>query len=98
MILNRAKKPTLTKYIFYLIPAMVLTGLVFVLTYNQAMHPGDQVSFKSDILAYMQDAMGIDSGYSYPYRLFFWCVRGLAFFMPVELSIAIVVAGLNLLA
>jgi hypothetical protein len=92
------KKRPITDYSIYLFLCLVLTGLLFVLTYNQAMHPGDQVMFKSDILAYMQDAMGIDSGYSYPYRLFFWCVRGLAFFMPVEVSIATVVAGLNLLA
>ncbi len=96
--MHKAKRLSISKYVFFLIPALILTGLVFVLTFNQAMHPGDQVSFKSDILAYMQDAMGIDSGYSYPYRLFFWCVRALSFFMPVEVSIAIVVAGLNLLA
>lgn len=72
---------------------LVLAGLVLFLTYNQAVSAlTDGYNYKSDILAYMKEAQGIDSGYSFPYPIMFWCIALLNLFLPIEWASAVVVA------
>ena len=77
---------------------LLLAGVMLYLTYNQAwyaMHDMTDVAFHSDILAYMKEAMGIDSGYSFPYPIMFWLTRLLDLVLPIEWSIAMVITGLQ---
>ena len=54
--------------------------------------------YNSDILAYMQEMQGIDSGYSFPYPLFFAMGRFFNLFLPIDLAITVAEVLLNGLA
>lgn len=81
-----------TEYIVSGLLLVVLAGLMLFLTYNQAISAlTDGYLYKSDILAYMKEAQGIDSGYSFPYPIMFWFIALLNLFLPIEWSSAVVV-------
>lgn len=81
-----------TEYIWSGMLLVLLAGLMLFLTYRQAVSAlTDGYNYKSDILAYMQEAQGIDSGYSFPYPIMFWFIAFLNLFLPVEWASAVVV-------
>ena len=45
--------------------------------------------YNSDILAYMQEMQGIDSGYSFPYPVFFAIGRFFNLFLPIDRAITV---------
>lgn len=89
------------EYMLFGFLLMLLAGLTLYLTYNQAWYAINNmtnIAYHSDILAYMQEAMGIDSGYSFPYPIMFWLTRLLHLVLPIEWSIAIVITLLHVLS
>lgn len=73
---------------------VLLAGLMLFLTYKQAVSAlTDGYNYKSDILAYMKEAQGIDSGYSFPYPIMFWLIALLNVFLPIEWASAAVVTA-----
>ena len=78
-----------------------LAGLMLYLTYQQAWYAINGLTdeaYHSDILAYMKEVQGIDSGYSFPYPIMFWLMRLLHLVMPIEWAASIVITSLQCLS
>lgn len=87
-----------TEYLFTMALLAVLAGLTLYLTYHQAWYAINGMTdqaYHSDILAYMQKVMGIDSGYSFPYPVLFWLTGLLYKGMPITWAISIVITALH---
>lgn len=70
----------------------LLAYLIFFLTYCQAVSAlQDGNLYKSDILAYMKEAQGIDSGYQFPYPIMFWGMSFFHIFFSMECASALVI-------
>lgn len=90
-----------TEYALFAALFVILAGLMLYLTYQQAWyawHGMTDVAYHSDILAYMQEVVGIDSGYSFPYPVMFWLIGLLDFVLPIEWAAAVVVTGLQVVS
>lgn len=86
------------EYMIFGVLLVVLTGLTLYLTYHQAWYAINHMTdtgYHSDILAYMQEAQGIDSGYNFPYPILFLLTRIFHLLLPIEWSISLVVTGLH---
>ncbi len=70
--------------------------IMFVLFYRQCVEY--QGLYLSDMKAYIQEAQGIDSGYSFPYPIMFWIARVFMIFMNPKLAMACTVTVLNSLS
>ncbi len=89
-----------------LIPDIILFSALFVLftvllwrlVYCQTIYAERTDGYYSDILAYMQEMQGIDSGYSFPYPVFFAMGRFFHLFMPIDYAITLAEVILNGLA
>ena len=81
---------------------LVLLGILeyffWRLVYCQTLYAGTEDGYFSDILAYMQEVQGIDSGYSFPYPLFFGYTRLMTHFLKIEYAITFTEVSLNSLA
>ena len=91
--------------IFKVADIILFAALLFILTYffgrlvyAQALYAGKEGGYFSDIYAYMQEMQGIDSGYSFPYPIFFLTGRFFDLFMPIELAVTIAEVLFNTLA
>lgn len=84
------------EYVVNILLLAVLAGTMLWLTYHQAYCAivGEE-AYHSDVLAYMKEVMGIDSGYRFPYPVMFWLTGFLYAFLPIEWAIAIVITGLQ---
>ena len=81
-----------SEYILSGVLFVFLAGIMLFLTYQQAVSAlTDGYNYKSDILAYMKEAQGIDSGYSFPYPIMFWFMALLNLFLPIEWAGAVVI-------
>lgn len=65
---------------------------IFYLIYNQVTG-----AFYSDMPAYLLEIQGLDSGYSFPYPLFFKTAWLLNLCMPIEVAVPLVLSALNIL-
>lgn len=72
------------------------SACLFYLFYNQCLLHEDY-SYFSDMRAYILEIQGQESGYSFPYPIFFETARLLSFIMPVYIAIPIVLTVLNTL-
>lgn len=63
------KKNKITDYAVFAVLLMVYTGIMTVLFYRQAF--GSEMLYHSDMKAYILEMQGLDSGYRFPYPLFF---------------------------
>ena len=70
----------------------------WMLVFCQTIYAGKEGGYFSDILAYMQEVQGIDSGYSFPYPLFFSYTRFLTRFTTIDYAITLAEVSLNSLA
>ena len=77
---------------------VAITVLLWRLVICQAIYAGRSDGYLSDILAYMQEMQGIESGYSFPYPLFFTMGRLFNRFMPIGTAVALSEVILNGLA
>lgn len=79
--------------------AILLTAVsvvTLVLFYRQTM--GNPQRYHSDMKAYILEMQGLESGYSFPYPVFFKLAALVHLFAPPELSVAIATMLLNSLA
>lgn len=82
-------------WLFWIVTIIYSTCL-FYLFYNQCLLH-DDFSYYSDVRAYILEIQGLESGYSFPYPIFFETSRLLSLIMPVYLAIPIVLTVLNTL-
>lgn len=93
---NSSEKQKKTEYAATAFLLLVLAGSMLYLTYHQAYYAiMGYEEYHSDVLAYMQEVMGIDSGYSFPYPVMFWLTGLLYRVLPIEWSVALVITGLQ---
>ena len=76
----------------------ILEYFFWRLVFCQTIYAGKDGGYFSDILAYMQEVQGIDSGYSFPYPLFFSYTRFLTRFLSIDYAISFAEVSLNSLA
>ncbi|MCR4588564.1 MAG: hypothetical protein K5682_09185 [Lachnospiraceae bacterium] len=69
--------------------------ITYQLFYRQCIHVDDFPLYVSDMKAYMQTALGQESGYEFPYPVFFALIRLVTFLCPVEQATALVTTVLN---
>lgn len=67
--------------------------IMFILFYRQCI--AYEGMYLSDMPAYIQEAQGIDSGYSFPYPIMFWVAKVFMLFTNPEMAMAIGVTLLN---
>ena len=84
------------EYIFSTLLCIILAGLMLFLTYQQAAHAWSGTEgYHSDVLAYMKEVKGIDSGYSFPYPIMFWLITLVHLILPIEWATAVVLTVLQ---
>ncbi len=72
--------------LLFIVLLILYSGLMMVFFYRQAV-PQDGV-FYSDMEAYILETQGMDSGYEFPYRLFFWISRIWTLFVSPAAAVA----------
>ncbi len=70
--------------------------IMFVLFYRQCVEY--QGMYLSDMKAYILEAQGLDSGYSFPYPIMFWLAKVFMLVVSPELAMALTVMVLNSLS
>ena len=83
---NKQSIRIMTKEIFFWICFIVYTTLTFYLFSKQASRPDGR--YLSDMPSYIEGVLGTNERDPYPYRLFFWVVKGLNAFLPIGLAAA----------
>ncbi len=85
-----------TEYCISGILCALLVGLMLYLTYQQAYHAWNGLEeYHSDILAYMKEVKGMESGYSFPYPVMFLLISLADLSLPIEWAAAVVLAVLQ---
>lgn len=79
--------------ILFVVITIFYSFIMFVLFYRQCVEY--QGLYLSDMKAYIQETQGIDSGYSFPYPIMFWCARAFMICMSPQLAMACTVTMLN---
>lgn len=81
-----------TEYFVCATLLILLAGVMLFLTYQQAWHVWNGYEeYHCDALAYMQEALGMETAYSFPYPIMFWCLSLLSKVVSIEWAYAIVV-------
>ena len=86
-----------TTKIAYVLLLASYTYLLFVLFKNQAFHVEPQV-YGSDVDAYLMEMMGLDSGFDFPYPVYFTLGKILSVFGSVNIGAALSATILNSLS
>ena len=71
-LVENIKKIKLPQIFFFLL-TVFYSFIMFVLFYRQCVEY--QGVYYSDMKAYILEAQGLDSGYSFPYPLMFWAAK-----------------------
>ncbi len=79
--------------IFFVVLLMVVSSVTYVHFYNQVY--GSQAAHHSDMKAYILEMQGLDSGYSFPYPIFFKLAAFIHLFTAPETAVAIATVLLN---
>ena len=88
--MNKKDKKT---QILFVVLTIFYSFIMFVLFYRQCVEY--QGLYLSDMKAYIQEAQGVDSGYSFPYPIMFWIARVFMVCMSPQLAMACTVTMLN---
>ena len=91
-LVEQSKKNKLPQLFFYLL-TLFYSFIMFVLFYRQCVEY--QGVYYSDMKAYILEAQGLESGYSFPYPLMFWTARVFMLFFSPEVAMAVAVTILN---
>lgn len=84
-------------YVVFALLLMAYTGITYWLFSKQVY--GSEMLYHSDMKAYILEMQGLDSGYSFPYQLFFKFAALLHLFMKApEMAVAVAVTVLNTLS
>lgn len=73
-------------YAFFTVLLVLYSALMMSFFYRQVM-PQDGI-FYSDMEAYILETQGLESGYEFPYRLFFWVSRVWTIFLSPAVAVA----------
>ena len=73
-------------YAFFTVLLVLYSALMMSFFYRQVM-PRDGI-FYSDMEAYILETQGLESGYEFPYRLFFWVSRVWTIFLSPAVAVA----------
>lgn len=82
--------------ILFVVLTIFYSFIMFVLFYRQCVEY--QGLYLSDMKAYILEAQGLDSGYSFPYPIMFWIARVFMFMVNPQLAMALTVTVLNSLS
>ena len=91
--MKKLKVSKITKIAYFLLLA-AYTVLMFVLFRNQAFHIEYQY-YGSDVDAYILEMLGIDSGFDFPYPVYFMLGKFIALFCNVHMGAALSATILN---
>lgn len=83
--------------IVFVVLLAVASGIFFTLFHKQT-YGSPQTGYHSDMKAYIQEMQGIDSGYSFPYPIFFKISAFIHLFVGPEMAVALATTLLNSLA
>ena len=92
---NKRNADKFSKILFILL-TVFYSFIMFVLFYRQCVEY--QGVYYSDMKAYILEAQGLDSGYSFPYPLMFWVAKVFMVICNPELAMAVAVTVLNSLS
>ncbi|MCH5342751.1 MAG: hypothetical protein J1E64_01840 [Acetatifactor sp.] len=93
------KKDNYVDGIFFVLLLVAVSALTFILFYRQAIYCWESGSpYPSDMKAYILEMQGLDSGYSFPYPIFFKVGAFFHLFVDANLSVALATMLLNALA
>ena len=70
---------------------VLITSLSFAVFLAQSRNELITNNASSDMLAYMKNIMGIESGYSFPYPIMFWLGKLFYIVLPIEYAMALTV-------
>ena len=97
---NRKLLPCID-WLFFLMLLTVISAITLTLFYRQALaslsNPGTE-EYSSDMKAYILEMQGLDSGYDFPYPVFFKLSALFYLFTSPELAVALAAMLLNTLA
>ena len=82
--------------ILFVVLTIFYSFIMFVLFYRQCV--AYQGMYLSDMEAYILEARGLDSGYSFPYPIMFWAARLFMLAVSPELAMTLAVTVLNSLS
>lgn len=92
---GRNKKTTYLTAIVFAVCLIAYTVLMYRLFYLQALHCENGDMYCSDIKAYLQTMLGLESGYDFPYPIYFMFGRFFLLFTNVAVAGALAAALLN---
>ena len=82
----------------FISPIAVITGAVYVLLLAWLHYRQADLSVSSDLPAYLTEIRGEESGYSFPYPLFFFLSGLLYHVLPIEWAVTVVLSVFNAIA
>lgn len=91
--MSRENRNCIIDWAVFLTMLAAVSAVTFILFYRQALG-----YYPSDMEAYILEMQGLDSGYSFPYPVFFKLSAFIHLFVGAELSVAIATVLLNSLA
>ncbi len=92
---TQKKNADIADIIFFGVLLVVASAVTLILFYKQAALGSPEGGYHSDIKAYMQEMQGLDSGYNFPYPVYFKLGALLHLFMSPELAMALATMLLN---
>lgn len=97
--MTESKRLKIINIIIFTVLLLMVGAVTFILFYRQAVASMEGSEFYcSDMKAYILEMQGLDSGYSFPYPVFFKLSAFFHLFVGAEMSVAIAVTFLNLLS
>ena len=94
--MSRVKKDRIIDGAVFMVLLAAVSAVTLVLFYRQTL--GTPEHYPSDMKAYILEMQGLDSGYSFPYPVFFKLSAFIHLFAGAELSVAVATMLLNSLA
>ena len=93
VISEKEKRTTLWNVLFFVALWMIYTAITTYLFYHQAI--GNENWYHSDVKAYILEMQGLDSGYEFPYPIFFKLGALFDLFLSPEAAITVALVILN---
>lgn len=94
--IEETKKERWLDAAFFAVVLLAASAVTLVLFHRQTI--ADSGMYASDMKAYILEMQGLDSGYSFPYPIFFWLSAFLDLFAKPEFAVALATMLLNSLA
>lgn len=94
-VAEKSKRADIVTGLIFVICLAAYTALMYRLFYQQALHCGVRDIYISDIKAYLQTILGLDSTYDFPYPVYFTLGKFFLQFTNVAVAGALAAALLN---